>query len=554
MKLGRLLPAAATAAILVALGPGAGAGVAAAGAAAAGGAGEGPSPTAAAGAAAEAASRPAPPAPDLAGVEPAVAVALGAARDDVVALLAEPDAPAAALAEVWGDLGRLYHAYGLVEAAAECYREAAARAPGDLRWVYLLGHAERARGDLAAAREAFVAALRLDAYAPIRIALAEIELLEGRPAEAAAAAEEALLLVPGEPAALAALGQAKLDGGDPRAAVAAFEAALAAVPAADRLHYPLGLALRALGDEARAREHLGRAGRTGVRPADPLLAAVEASRGGEIAATLRGRRAALAGDWPAAAAAFSAAVAANPDSAPARVNLAAALASTGDLAGAREQLETVLARDPGHANARYNLGALLLFAGEAAAAEPHLRAAVAARADDADARRGLGEVLLEAGRVGEALPHLEQAVLLAPGDEEARFHEAVALLRLGSWRLARERLEDGLRQLPDSGRLAHLLARLLAAAPDLALRDGERAVDLAGRVWAALPSLPHGRTLAQALAEAGRCEEAAALARRLAAEHRDAAAELEALAAGYAAGPPCRPAAEGGTPVAAPVP
>jgi tetratricopeptide (TPR) repeat protein len=302
-----------------------------------------------------------------------------------------------------------------------------------------------------------------------------------------------------------------------------------------------------MGDEARAREHLARAGRTGVRAADPVLAEVDAARVGEIAAVLRGRRAAMAGDWPAAAGAFREALAANPESTTARVNLAAALASTGDLAGAARELQEVLAREPRNVTAHYNLGSLLLFAGDAAAAEPHLSAVVAAQPGDAAARRGLGEALLALGRPGEALPHLEQAVLLAPADEGARFAEAVALLSAGSLRLARERLEDGLRQLPDAGRLVHLLARLLASAPDLALRDGARAVELAAQVWAVQPSPPHGRTLAFALAEAGRCDEAAALARRLAAEMQgEEAAALAAAAEVYDAGPPCRPGVEAG--------
>ena len=189
---------------------------------------------------------------------------------------------------------------------------------------------------------------------------------------------------------------------------------------------------------------------------------------------------------------------------------------------------------------------MLLFGGDPAGAEPHLRATVTARPEDAEAQRRLGEALLELGRPREALGPLEQAVLLAPADEDARFHEAVALLQVGSWQLARDRLDDGVRQLPDSGRLAHLLARLLAASPRLALRDGERAVALASSVWSAQPSPSHGRTLALALAEAGRCEEAAALACRLAAEEPAAAAELEALAGLYAAGPPCRPEGEEG--------
>ena len=161
---------------------------------------------------------------------------------------------------------------------------------------------------------------------------------------------------------------------------------------------------------------------------------------------------------------------------------------------------------------------------------------------DAETRRTLGEVLVRLGRPAEALPHLEAAVVAAPGDEAARLAEADALLRLGEERRALERLEAAHGVLPGEGRIAHLLARLLASAADPALRDGARAVDLAARVWQAQPLPAHGVTLALALAQAGRCEEAAALAQRLAREATAPAdAQLRALAEGFAAGPPCPP-------------
>jgi cytochrome c-type biogenesis protein CcmH/NrfG len=76
---------------------------------------------------------------------------------------------------------------------------------------------------------------------------------------------------------------------------------------------------------------------------------------------------------------------------------------------------------------------------------------------------------------------------------------------------ARSRLEGSTRVLPASARLRHLLARLLAACPDRALRDGERAVLLAEELWRADPTPARAETLAMALAETGSYERAAAL-------------------------------------------
>ncbi len=495
---------------------------------------------------------PAPPSPDLQGLEPAVAEQLAEGRQALLTRQADTTSTPAALAAAWGGLGELYHAYGLFDAAVLCYQEAARLAPHELRWPYLLGQAERGRNDLAAARVALHAALALDAYAPAEVATAEIDLAEGDAAAAAAAATRALAQAPNAAAAFAILGQARLSQRDFAGAAKALERALAALPQADRLHYPLALAYRGLGDDERAREQLALVGRTGARMPDPLLDEIDSARRGGLAPLLRGRRAAAAHDWAGAAAEFRRALAATPDSVPARVDLGTALAMGGDAAGARRELEEALAREPGNVTAHFDLGVLLLGGGgggDAAAALPHLQAAVAARAGDAEAQRSLGEALLALDRPADALAPLRAAVAAAPAEEAPRFDEVVALLRLGQLATARERLEEAQRVMPEQGRLTHALARLLAAAPDLSLRDGPRAVELATRVWSAQPNADHGRTLALALAEAGRCGEAAALVRSLAAQVPPAeAAGLAAAAREWAAGPPCRPRAEGAIP------
>jgi len=65
------------------------------------------------------------------------------------------------------------------------------------------------------------------------------------------------------------LGQVALARRDFRAAAEHLEAALAAVPEASRLHVPLAMAYRGLGDRARAEEHLAKAGAVGLRAPDP---------------------------------------------------------------------------------------------------------------------------------------------------------------------------------------------------------------------------------------------------------------------------------------------
>jgi hypothetical protein len=87
--------------------------------------------------------------------------------------------------------------------------------------------------------------------------------------------------------------------------------------------------------------------------------------------------------------------------------------------------------------------------------------------------------------------------------------------------------------------------RFLAGSPDPSLRDGERALALIEPLVEVQPTAAHVETLAMALAELGRCDEAATWQQRVVDAHRQAGdAEslppLEATLARYRGGAPCR--------------
>jgi hypothetical protein len=86
----------------------------------------------------------------------------------------------------------------------------------------------------------------------------------------------------------------------------------------------------------------------------------------------------------------------------------------------------------------------------------------------------------------------------------------------------------------------------------LSLRDGPKAVKLASHVAQAQQTPQHLETLAQALAEAGRCDEAAKIQEQLLAlaeslQREDLITRLKAELARYQAGAPCRPSSEAAT-------
>jgi tetratricopeptide (TPR) repeat protein len=487
------------------------------------------------------------PKPDTSQLEPAVAEQLTEMEKLVQEGTSDPRITPEALAGLMGELGELYHAYELDDAAAASYENALRLDPVDYRWPYLKGILEQRAGRLEEAENLYRATLliRPESLAA-RMRLAEVFQAQNRTTEATTLLRLLLERDPAYTAARAALGEIALAQGRPREAVEQLTRVLEEQPGADRFHYPLALAYRALGDVDKAREHLAKRGVVGIKPPDPLLDQVESMKRGERVYLLRGRKAFDAGRYADAADAFGQAVAANPESVPARINLGSALAATGDPAAAREQLEKALELDPKNPTAHFNLGTLLAAAGEDEAAVDHLKTAATANPGDPGPPLEAAKVLRRLGRLDEALIAYQRAATAAPANEQARLGWAAVLVELGRFDEARDQLVETHRDLPDAGLVAHALARLLAAVPDPELRDGEAALELALRVYGARATARHAETVALALAELGRCEEAAEWQEKVLQAAEEGGAEtLAAQARGpldrYRQGPPCRP-------------
>lgn len=131
-----------------------------------------------------------------------------------------------------------------------------------------------------------------------------------------------------------------------------------------------------------------------------------------------------------------------------------------------------------------------------------------------------------------------------PDNVQARIGGATALILAGEHRAARERLEEALAAAPASLDIKDLLSRHLAACPDPAVRDGERALELALELYQEVPTLESVETLAMAYAEAGRLEEAISWQKRLLEEGGDGVDEARrerwrANLALYESGRPC---------------
>jgi tetratricopeptide (TPR) repeat protein len=453
------------------------------------------------------------PLPPLDVLESSVADQIREVQRSVTTLLGKPDLGRVETAEAYGTLGQLYHAYELFDAAEACYKNANRLRPDDFRWSHLLGYLHQQTGRLEDAIGFYDAALiaKPDDYIAT-LYLGDVYLRLNRRAEARARFQASLDRFPA--AALSRLGDLALVESRYKDAIREFEAALERVPQATRIHYSLAMAHRALGQLDRAEAHLQQVGSGDIRPVDPLVEGLQDLLRGERAHLIQGRLAFQGGQYKDAVDAFSKAVEAAPESANARINLASAMARLGDTEGAVRELRASLRFDPANLSAHLNLGLLLASQGHYAEAVDHLKQVVDETPDNSEATNVLTRALLRLGRAEEAMAVLFKETSRDPGDEGRVLGLSILLSERARYREARDVLDRAYRLFPERTPTATTLARLLAASPDLAVRDGSRALELAMTVYKAQPTAVHGETVALALAETGKCNEAASWLKR----------------------------------------
>jgi tetratricopeptide (TPR) repeat protein len=483
------------------------------------------------------------PMPALSDLEPAVAEQIRDQRSAFERVATRAKVSDRDLATAYSALGKLCHAYEFFDAAEAAYTNAIALTPQDPALPHLLGSLYQQTGRFEDALTRYTEARRLQQGDPVlRAHLAEVYLRLNRLSDARALFQDLIEVYPA--VARAGLGEIALREGRFSEAVQHLEAALERVPNAAPVHYALGMAYRGLGRLEQARSHLARRGTGGPRPADPLVDQLTTLLRGERAHVNLGRRAYEAGRFDEAATAFRKAVDAAPASAEARVGLGMALAQVGNAAGAIEQLEAALRLDAEHPTAHATLGLVLARTGRERAAVEHLLTAFRREPTD-EVNEALIRVLLTLSRGDEALEVVSRIGLSSVDDEGIVLGVSILLADRARFREAISMLESSSQRFPDRLPTITTLSRLLAASPDRSLRDGERAFALATRVYDAERSPAHGESVALALAELGRCGEAATWMQRAVAEAErtgDAAtaARLTSEAPRYASSP-CRP-------------
>jgi len=445
------------------------------------------------------------PEPDLHAVENSVRDQIAERRSRLAALLAARTTPRGTLGDAMGALGMLYHNYEMSDAAEACYSNARELSPREFRWPYFLGRLESGRGryDPAVAHYERSLAARRD-YLPALYWLADAYRKLGDPERARGLLEHATRLDPSSAAARVALGQLALSASDHAAALEHFEAAIALEPDTPSIHYGLAMAYRGLGRIEESRSHLERSSPGTLFPDDPAMIELMSLARGRGAAHSRAAHAMDYGRFAYAAEEFQRLADENPDDAWTRVNLGLARLGLGDEGAAVAEFEAAVRVDPGHIQAHLELGRIWARREDYGRAIEHLEAVLRTDPSDLDATYLLAVSLLETGRFADAETLLRRVVEGNPGNAGAHVQLAMSLCFTGRHDEALAALERAHAAMPDAGGVSEALARILAATPDPAVRDGRRALDLIEQVVGDEPmDLAQVQTVAMAHAALG---------------------------------------------------
>lgn len=456
---------------------------------------------------------------DLTGAEPLMQAAIGGARAEVAERLTatEPGADPNALAAAYGRLGALLLLVEVEAQADICLRNAMRLQPSEFRWPYYAGYLAMLAGNLDQALIDLERARAIDPdYPSLAMRLGKVRLDRSELAEAQAAFASVRDVPELSAPAHYYLGQIAVLERRFEDAIPLLETALAADPAATEVHYPLAQAHRALGDEARARDHLDRFKLRAPEIADPLLDELQAATKRSLPAFKRAIHAVREGDYATAVEELRAGLEIEPENAAARVSHARVLYLVGRRDEAAAELERALALDPDQSLAHLLVGALAQQRGELESAVDAYRRVLALEPSHPGALYQLANLDLLAGRHAEAMEGYGRLLQADPAVAPAHVLGLVASARTGrpeseiAAALA-ARVETD----PNDLQARYALGRLLAAAKDSRVRDPERALELANTLMARQPIPPHLSLLALAQAAAGQWDEAESTQLRL---------------------------------------
>jgi tetratricopeptide (TPR) repeat protein len=423
-------------------------------------------------------------------------------------------------------------------------RRVASANPTNANVQYELGQTLRQSGDLAGAIAAFENALQIDpelreSYYALGVALKQQSASTHRPSpplaspadelykrgqEAASRGEldaakqqlmEALRLDEGDAEAHNLLGFVLGQQGDLSSALVQLQRAVALRPEFADAHYNLGVALWYSGSKDQAVSEL----RESIR-LDPSAGATHAFLGTALRET---------GDLPGARLSLQRAIALLPPTAADYIDLGIVFLRAGDLDKAMGQFEAgltspaaslpkpdwdsavadlrkVMAANPARAEVHNMLGLLLGRKGAASSeVAAEFREAIRLRPDFAEAQNNLGLVLTQANEDEAAITAFREAIRIRPNYAEAHANLGATLIPTDGEQAIRE-LEKAVALEPASVKAQFNLATAYGASPKY---GSEKEIALLRQVIAMAPAFPRARlALGKALLQDGKVPEA----------------------------------------------
>jgi len=241
----------------------------------------------------------------------------------------------------------------------------------------------------------------------------------------------------------------------PQPALEQLQSAVKLDPSQAEVYFQLAQVLRTLGrtDESRIQLDIYR----------KKMAATE-KRDLSLTKSSEGAQALKAGDASRAAELYREAIAADPDNAVLRYNLALALDRSGALSEERAVLEKTLALNPNSPEAENQLGVLAAKSGELAMAEEHFRRALKITPHFADASINLGTLLGQQGKDHEAEQQFRDALASNPRSVQGWTNLAATLASEARYTEARESAQNAIRIDPTDESARQLLAMLASGA------------------------------------------------------------------------------------------
>lgn len=453
------------------------------------------------------------PEADLSGAEPYARKVIEKQREEVARLLEEGAAARAELAEAYGRLGALYQVYHLPSAAQLGYQNAISLAPDVFRWTYYAAYLASRNGRHAEAIDYYLQARELQPdYLALNLRLGE-SLLELNRLDEAAKALRTAAETPGLKAmALYLLAQIDLLQRRNTQAKARLQEVLSLDPQANRAHYPLARALRALGENEEARRQLGLQGKRLPQVDDSLIHELERLDQGAQRFFAEGLRASRREDFSAASQAFGQGLEIEPDNLNARVSYARALFLAGEPEQAGQQLETVLRQQPDHILALFLSAILLEEQDDADQATVRYRQVLQQIPDHYGAHYCLANRFYQVGDFTRAAEHYASALASQPEIPPARLYRLLAQKQSGEMDAEiHTRLDTLIAAHPEQLILRYLRIRLLVLSKDPQVRDLEQARQEVNALVQEAFIPPHVELQALVAASLGHFEQAAEL-------------------------------------------